>query len=149
MRDPRTYLKALAGWLLLTNIGHTALGMPHFETQAADPSATLYPVLRTMIDESRGGVFDYSVFDVFMMGMLALTMMLLLATMACGWVAWRGEPGTVSQFAKLNFGFWLVALVAFALYHPVDNMVAIGAGAVLLSGLALLATKLEYVTDVR
>lgn len=140
LKDPRFYLKALAGWLLLTNIGHTVLGMPHFEVQADDPSATLHPVLRTMIDEGSRGLFDYTVFDIFMMGMLALTMMLLLAAILCLWVGRMEDARSVSQFTKLNLGFWLVALSAFFFYHPVDNMVVIAAGAVLLSGLAFAMT---------
>lgn len=69
--------------------------------------------------------------------MLALTLFLLYGAVVALWVAWNGSGRAVRQFCRLNFVFWAGTLAGATLFYPVDNMVLIVSGAVLLSGLAV------------
>jgi hypothetical protein len=142
-KNPRFYLKALAGWLLLTNFGHTFLGVPELLDQAADSSSANFPAFSAMSNLPRGGFFEYSIFEIFFLGMLAIFLLLLFATLVSLWVALKGNSETVSQFSLLNFIFWGFALLASIVFHPVDNMVVIALGAFLLSGLAFWRARKE------
>ena len=136
LKNPRFYLKVLGGWLLLTNFGHTFLGIPDLLNQATDSSSGKFEAFGAMIVDTKGGYFEYNIFDLFFLGMLGIVLFLGFTALVSLWVAIKGNSETISQFSLLNVIFWGFALFASIVFHPVDNMVAIALGAFFLSALA-------------
>lgn len=128
--NPKTWLYALAAWLALANIGHTALGVPALLAEAANPAASRYAAFQAMLADPRSGYFNVNMFDLFFLGMLNISLFLLFAAVVTLWVARTGDAATVRQFCRLNAAFWAAALAACLLFYPVDNMVVIAGGAV-------------------
>lgn len=135
-KKPQFYLFLLSGWLVLTNFGHTFLGIPGLLNQAADPASANFQAFNAMSIQPKGGFFEYNLFEIFFLGMLAIFLLLLFAALVSLWVAFKGNKETVSQFSLLNVIFWGFAFLASIAFHPVDNMIVIAFGAVLFSALA-------------
>ncbi len=132
-KKPQFYLYALGGWLLLTNFGHTFLGIPSLLNQAADPSSDKFEAFGAMIAQTKGGSFEYNIFDLFFLGMLGISLFLGFSALVSFWVALKGNKETLSQFSLLSLVFWGFALPVSLLFYPVDNMVVIALGAFLFS----------------
>ncbi|GEM_PF-5865001 len=143
LKKPQFYLYALSGWLVLTNAGHTLMGIPDLLNQATDPSSGKFEAFGAMLGQTSGGYFEYNIFDLFFLGMLAISLFLLFATLVSLWVALKANKETLSQFALLNLVFWGIALGASIVFHPVDNMVVIFFVAFLFSALAFWRARKE------
>ena len=143
LKKPQFYLFLLSGWLVLTNAGHTFMGIPELLKQAVDSTTTFYPGFAAMRALPKGGFFEYSTFEIFFLGMLALALLLLFTALVSLWVALKGNIETVSQFSVLNLVFWGFALGACIVFYPVDNMVIIALGAFLFSALAFWRARKE------
>ncbi|HXV74444.1 MAG TPA: hypothetical protein VD713_06920 [Sphingomonadales bacterium] len=136
-RTARFCLKAFAVWMLLTTFGHTALGIPDLVNTVTNPLSSRHAGLQALAADPSNGFFDYNLLDLFFLGMLMLSALLVFSALVGGWVAMKLDNAAVRQFSRLNAGFWATALVAELLFYPVDNMVVILLGAVLFSALAL------------
>ena len=143
LRNPRVWLYAAGGWLILTGLTHTGahvwtfvlengmVGLREFamnamkQAQSADPlSPSLWRLMRT-----------FSV---------SFSLLLLFVGSANILLAWTRAPArTLRVFSLFCTVFWTIAFVPFAFIDPVIQPIIVSAVAVPLHALAYLTAAQE------
>lgn len=147
LRNPRVWLFAGGGWLILGGIGHTFVhvvtfvleqgleGQRDFAVRAMKAAISLAPLRPNM----------WTLFRTFS---VAFALLLFFAGTADVLLAWLDAPPRVLKaFALLGTVFWTVAFVPFAFIDPVLHPIVIAAVAVPLHGMAWLAADQQRELD--
>lgn len=140
LRQSKFWLYFGAGWLILTNVGHTWGYYGAFVTRELlqpDRNA-IYEAMAATGDDT---LLSASFWTVLQMMALELTFFLGFAAVVTIWIARMADIGLHRDFAAiatLTFGF---GIIGFLFIHPQINALIIAAGATVLYGLAWLMAR--------
>ena len=143
LRNPRVWLYAAGGWLVLMGLVHTGvhvwtfvlengiLGQREFAMNAMKQATSLDPLQPSMWTTFRAFSVSFS-------------LLLLFSGSTAVMLAWVGSPpGILRSFALFGTVFWTAAFIPYAFVDPVIQSIVVAVIAVPLHALAWLTADQE------
>lgn len=143
LRNPRVWLYAAGGWLIVAGLAHTAAHVWTFVLENGMIGLREF-AMNAMKQAQSTDPLRPSLWRTFRMFSISFGLLLLFAGFADVLLAWtKAPPRTLGAFALFGTVFWALAFVPFAFIDPVIQPIMIVAVAVPLHAIAYVTAAKE------
>lgn len=138
LRNPRVWLYAAGGWLIVCGVAHAYLHLASFGLERGLEGQQGFAI-RVMQSAASLEPLRPSMWTLFRTYSVSLSLLLFFAGAADVLLAWLGAPPRILRaFGLLGTVFWTAAFAPFALVDPVLLPIVVSAVAVPLHGIVWL-----------